>query len=283
MSSRTEPTATERSAVSEEGAPSGSAIEIEGVSKTYAADAGPVHALTPTDLRVGPGEFVVLLGPSGCGKTTLLRMLAGLEVPTQGSVRIGDRTLFAPGALAPQSEALGSLGFVFQAPTLLPWRRIAKNIELPLEGKGPGRRERRERATRMAEKVGLEDFLGHYPRQLSGGMQQRAAIARALVHDPDILLMDEPFGALDAMTRDQMNILLQQLWMDTGKTVVLVTHSISEAVFLADRIVLLSPRPGRVQDIVEVDFPRPRPLSVSADPKFGELVAYLRSQLGEQP
>ncbi|MGB3441022.1 MAG: ABC transporter ATP-binding protein [Actinophytocola sp.] len=293
---------------------SGDAISVRGVGKTYAASAGPVQALLPTDLEVAPGEFVVLLGPSGCGKTTLLRMLAGLVSPTEGSIEIGGKPLFAsPAAVSdvrsassatvsdvrsassatvsdvrsassakPTRDALGSLGFVFQAPNLMPWRKVWRNIALPLEAKGIGRAERKARAVELAGLVGLEDFLDHYPKQLSGGMQQRVAIARALIHRPSILLMDEPFGALDAMTRDSMNLLLQQLWMDTGKTVVLVTHSISEAVFLADRVVLLSQRPGRVQDIVDVGFERPRDLSVTGDPRFGEMVGKLREQLGGQ-
>jgi NitT/TauT family transport system ATP-binding protein len=263
------------------GAGSGAAISIRGVGKEYVGDGGRVRALLPTDLEIRPGEFVVLLGPSGCGKTTLLRMLGGLITPTEGSIVIGDRPLFAEGDTEPSRDALGSLGFVFQQATLLPWRRIWKNIALPLEVKRVSRKERRQRAAELAEMVGLAAFLDHYPRALSGGMQQRVAIARALIHNPSILLMDEPFGALDAMTRDRMNVMLQELWLETGKTVVLVTHSISEAVYLADRIVLLSQRPGRIQDIVEVDFPRPRPLEITKAPRFGEIAHHLREQLGE--
>jgi NitT/TauT family transport system ATP-binding protein len=259
---------------------SGAAISIEGVGKEYSAAAGPVRALMPTDLEVKPGEFVVLLGPSGCGKTTLLRMLAGLVTPTEGAIQVGDKTLFSEGDAKPSRDALQSLGFVFQAPNLLPWRKVWRNISLPLEVQRVGRAERRQRAVEMAEKVGLGDFLDHYPKQLSGGMQQRVAIARALIHRPSILLMDEPFGALDAMTRDSMNLLLQELWLETGKTIVLVTHAISEAVFLADRVVLLSQRPGRVQDVVDVDFARPRALAVAGEPGFGENVQRLRGQLG---
>jgi NitT/TauT family transport system ATP-binding protein len=260
---------------------SGASISIRGVGKTYNASAGPVQALLPTDLEVKPGEFVVLLGPSGCGKTTLLRMLAGLISPTEGAIEIGGKPLFTGRDMKPARDTLGSLGFVFQAPNLMPWRKVWRNIALPLEGgKGISRAERKERAAELAGLVGLEDFLDHYPKQLSGGMQQRVAIARALIHRPSILLMDEPFGALDAMTRDSMNLLLQRLWLETGKTIVLVTHSISEAVFLADRVVLLSQRPGRVQDIIDVDFERPRDLSVSGDPRFGDMVGKLRKQLG---
>ncbi|MGW4111260.1 ABC transporter ATP-binding protein [Actinosynnema sp. NPDC004786] len=259
---------------------SGASISVRGVGKTYQAGAGPVRALLPTDLEVAPGEFVVLLGPSGCGKTTLLRMLAGLITPTEGVIEIGGKPLFSGRSTEPSRDALGSLGFVFQAPNLMPWRKVWRNIALPLEGKGVSKAERRARVEELAASVGLSDFLDHYPKALSGGMQQRVAIARALIHHPSILLMDEPFGALDAMTRDSMNLLLQKVWMDMGKTVVLVTHSISEAVFLADRVVLLSQRPGRIQDVVDVDFARPRDLTVADDPHFGELVGRLRKQLG---
>ena len=271
---------TETTDLSTDVTASGESISVRGVGKTYRAGAGPVRALMPTDLEVEPGEFVVLLGPSGCGKTTLLRMLAGLISPTEGSIEIGGKPLFNGRDDRPARDALGSLGFVFQAPNLMPWRKVWRNIALPLEGKGIGKAERKARAVELAGLVGLEDFLDHYPKQLSGGMQQRVAIARALIHRPSILLMDEPFGALDAMTRDSMNLLLQRLWQETGKTIVLVTHSISEAVFLADRVVLLSQRPGRVQDIVEVDFPRPRDLTVSGHARFGDLVGSLRKQLG---
>ncbi|GAB1513305.1 ABC transporter ATP-binding protein [Actinophytocola sp. KF-1] len=271
---------TTRESAMTENVIAGDAISVRGVGKTYAASAGPVQALLPTDLEVKPGEFVVLLGPSGCGKTTLLRMLAGLISPTEGTIEIGGKPLFTGRDMKPARDTLGELGFVFQAPNLMPWRKVWRNIALPLEAKGIGRAERKARAEELAGLVGLEDFLDHYPKQLSGGMQQRVAIARALIHRPSILLMDEPFGALDAMTRDSMNLLLQRLWLETGKTIVLVTHSISEAVFLADRVVLLSQRPGRVQDIIEVDFDRPRDLAVSGDPRFGEMVGQLRKQLG---
>jgi NitT/TauT family transport system ATP-binding protein len=278
----TESTIRESAMTENTGAPiSGASISIRGVGKTYNASAGPVQALMPTDLEVKPGEFVVLLGPSGCGKTTLLRMLAGLISPTEGAIEIDGKPLFTGRDMKPARDTLGSLGFVFQAPNLMPWRKVWRNIALPLEGgKGISKAERKARATELAGLVGLEDFLDHYPKQLSGGMQQRVAIARALIHRPSILLMDEPFGALDAMTRDSMNLLLQRLWQETGKTIVLVTHSISEAVFLADRVVLLSQRPGRVQDIIDVDFERPRDLSVSGDPRFGDMVGKLRQQLG---
>lgn len=262
---------------------SGDPISIQGVTKTYLTEAGQVQALAPADLEIAPGEFVVIVGPSGCGKTTLLRMLGGLILPSTGSIKISGKDLFPEGTHQASREVLGTLGFVFQDPNLFPWRTVWKNIALPLEVHHLGKRERRRRAAELAGLMGLEDFLDHYPAALSGGMRQRVAIARALSQDPSILLMDEPFGALDAMTRDQMNLMLQQLWIDTAsKTVVLVTHSITEAVFLADRVVLLSHRPGRIQDIVEVDFPRPRLLEVSEEPAFADLVTHLRKQLGEE-
>lgn len=280
------PTSTEDRAAMSQPAPTsdhvrGASIVLDGVSKTYVTDAGRVQALTPTDLRIEPAEFVVLLGPSGCGKTTLLRMLAGLLNPTSGTITIGDKPLHPGGSEKPSRDALGNLGFVFQQATLMPWRSVWKNIALPLEARGISKADRRARAEELAAQVGLSDFLNHRPGALSGGMQQRVAIARALARHPSILLMDEPFGALDAMTRDQMNTMLQDLWLETGKTIVLVTHSITEAVFLADRIVLLSPRPGRVQEVIEVPMQRPRSMDVAKDPAFGELVSYLRRQLGE--
>jgi NitT/TauT family transport system ATP-binding protein len=246
----------------------------------YPTRAGRVTALAPIDLDIQPGEFLVLLGPSGCGKTTLLRMLGGLVPPTTGSITIGGKELWALKERA-DYDVLGNLGFVFQEPNLLPWRSVWKNIALPLEVRGVRRAERFQRARELAETMGLGGFLHHLPRALSGGMRQRVAIARALSQEPSILLMDEPFGALDAMTRDQMNLMLQDLWIQTGKTIVLVTHSIPEAVFLADRVVLLTPRPGRIQRIVSVPFARPRGLQLVKEKGFNDLVAELRAELGE--
>jgi len=259
----------------------GTDIVIKDVTKTYETDEGPVHALQPFNLDIKAGEFVVLVGPSGCGKTTMLRMLGGLISPTQGDILVGGNKLFPRVGEAASQAVLGRLGFVFQDANLLPWRRIWKNIVLPLEIQGGKRAEMRKRAEELAIHMGIDGFLNHYPRALSGGMRQRAAIARALSHDPPILLMDEPFGALDAMTRDTMNELLQQVWMETHKTVVLVTHSISEAVFLADRVVLLSSRPGRIEAVVEVPFSRPRRLELTKDPAFGAIVENLRNRLGD--
>jgi len=256
------------------------AIAIKGVSKTYVTRSESTLALRNIDLDIAPGEFLVLLGRSGCGKSTLLRTLGGLLPPTEGSVTISGRPLY-DGRGRADDDALGSLGFVFQDPNLLAWRSVWRNIALPLEVTGVPKAERRARAASLASAVGLDRFLDHLPRALSGGMRQRVAIMRALAPNPSILLLDEPFGALDAMTRDDMNLMLQDIWMREGKTVVLVTHSIPEAAFLADRIVVLSPHPGRIQRIVPVTFARPRTLSLTQDPAFQELVNQLRAELGE--
>jgi NitT/TauT family transport system ATP-binding protein len=259
------------------------AFSLQGVEKWFGTADEPVHALAPTDLEVAAGEMVVLLGPSGCGKTTLLRIIGGLTEPTGGSVRVLGRELWRKGQR--QSEALADLGMVFQDANLFPWLSIEDNVALPLELKGIGKRERRRRAVDLMRLVGIAGFEKRWPRELSGGMRQRAAIARALSYDPNILLMDEPFGALDAMTRDQMNIELQRIWTETGKTIVLVTHSIAEAAFLADRIVLLSPRPGRVDTVIdvagEIGFARPRSLDLQATPGFQRIVSQLRHRLNE--
>jgi NitT/TauT family transport system ATP-binding protein len=256
------------------------AINIAGLSKTYDSVGKKTVALSGIDLDIKPGEFIVLLGRSGCGKTTLLRMLAGLLAPSAGSIAIDGQKLYdASGKV--QRPVLGNLGFVFQDANLLPWRSVWKNIALPLEVQNMPREARRQRATELAKMVNLENFLDHLPRALSGGMRQRVAIMRALAPEPAILLMDEPFSALDAMTRDELNLNLQDIWLKHHKTVVLVTHSINEAAFLADKIVLLSPHPGRIQRIIPVTFPRPRPLSLSREPEFQRLVGQLRDELGE--
>ena len=221
--------------------------------------------------------MVVLLGPSGCGKTTLLRIVGGLIQPTKGVVRVLGRELWRGGAR--QGDAVAGMGVVFQDANLFPWLSVEGNVALPLEMKGAPRVARRERARDLMKLVGIAGFEKRWPRELSGGMRQRAAIARALSYNPDILLMDEPFGALDALTRDQMNIELQRIWMETGKTILLVTHSIIEAVFLADRVVLLSPRPGRIDTIVEVDFARPRSLDIQATSEFQHIATGLRHRL----
>jgi NitT/TauT family transport system ATP-binding protein len=267
---------TGMSALGEAG-PRQPAIVLAGVDKWFKTKDEPVHALAPTNLSVAAGEFVVVLGPSGCGKTTLLRIAGGLIQPTRGEVRVLGHDLWIGGAR--QSEAAASMGIVFQDANLFPWLDVAANITLPLELRGVPRAERRERARKLINLVGISGFESRWPRELSGGMRQRAAIARALSYDPEVLLMDEPFGALDAMTRDQMNLELQRIWLETGKSIVLVTHSISEAVFLADRVVLLSPRPGRIDTVLPVSFERPRSLDVQARPEFQAMVVQLRHRL----
>ncbi|MET0169995.1 MAG: ABC transporter ATP-binding protein [Aliihoeflea sp.] len=254
-------------------------IRMNQLEKWYRTRGAGVHALAPTDLDIPEGELLVLLGPSGCGKTTLLRMIGGLIAPTSGELVIDGRDLWK--GEKRQNDALSKLGMVFQEANLFPWLTIEDNIALPLEFKGVPKEERRRQARELVKLVGIEGFEKRWPSELSGGMRQRAAIARALSYDPQILLMDEPFGALDAMTRDQMNLELQRIWAETKKTIVLVTHSISEAVFLADRIVLLSPRPGRIDTIVNVDIPRPRTADTQTMPEFQAYVRELRHRLSE--
>ena len=253
------------------------AIRVERVEKWFATRDGPVHALAATDLIIAQHEFVVLLGPSGCGKTTLLRTIGGLVAPSRGRVKVMERELWKDGARQP--DAVSDLGIVFQDPNLFPWLTIEENVALPLELKGVQRAQRLSRARALTGMVGIAGFEKRWPSELSGGMRQRAAIARALSHDPSILLLDEPFGALDALTRDTMNIELQNIWMKTRKTIVLVTHSIAEAVFLADRIVLLSPRPGHIDTVVDVPLERQRSLDVQATESFQMIVRDLRHRL----
>jgi NitT/TauT family transport system ATP-binding protein len=255
----------------------GGAIRVASVSKVFAGGDG-IPALTDVSIDIAPGEFVVLLGPSGCGKTTLLRIIGGLSAATGGRVEVGGGRSTRDGA----QRARADIGFVFQEPNLLPWRDVRRNIELPLELRGVPSRERRRTAEAMLELVQLERFATAYPRQLSGGMRQRVAIARALSYDPGVLLLDEPFGALDAQTRDGMNLELQRIWLESGKTVVLVTHSIPEAAFLADRVVLLSANPGRVAAVENVDFGRPRAIDLLEQPEFLSIVARLRTHLGDR-
>jgi NitT/TauT family transport system ATP-binding protein len=255
------------------------AIAFRGIEKWYGTRDEPVHALAPTDLSVAEGEFLVLLGPSGCGKTTMLRMIGGLIEPTSGEISIERTSLWRNGQR--QAQALSELGVVFQDANLFPWLSIEENIALPLKLRGMAKAERRARAVALMRLVGIEGFGKRWPRELSGGMRQRAAIARALSYEPRILLMDEPFGALDAMTREAMNLELQRIWLETRKTIVLVTHSIIEAVFLADRVVLLSPRPGRVDRIEHVPFPRPRVPDLQSSAEFQGIVRRLRHRLNE--
>jgi NitT/TauT family transport system ATP-binding protein len=249
------------------------ALQLEDVGMVFAAGgASGVTALEDIDLTVPAGEFVSLIGPSGCGKSTLLRLVADLLQPTSGTVRVNGGTPHA-------ARLQRTYGMVFQAATLLEWRRIRQNIELPLEIMGVDREQRRARATEMLDLVGLSEFAEHYPWQLSGGMQQRVAIARALAFEPSILLMDEPFGALDEMTRERMQAEVLRLWRETGTTVVFVTHSIPEAVFLSTRVVVMSPRPGRISELVDIDLPRTRDDDTREEQRFFELTTRVRDAL----
>jgi NitT/TauT family transport system ATP-binding protein len=247
-------------------------IEARALDLVFQTGDGPVHALKDVDLTVKRGEFVSFIGPSGCGKTTFLRAIAALERPTGGTLRVNGMT---PDA-ARQARAYG---YVFQAAGLYPWRTIAGNIRLPLEIMGFTRAEQEARVERVLGLVELSGFGRKYPWQLSGGMQQRASIARALAFDADILLMDEPFGALDEIVRDRLNEELLKLWARTGKTIAFVTHSIPEAVYLSTRIVVMSPRPGRITDVIESPLPRERPLEIRETPEFLAIAQRVRQGL----
>ena len=255
----------------------GASIVLTDIEQRFVTRDVDVLALTDVNLSITQGEFLVLLGPSGCGKTTLLRIIAGLLKSTRGTVEVGGEPLWRGDDR--NDAVMRELGVVFQDANLFPWMSIEDNIALPLKLRGIGKAERRRRAGELCELVGIKGFEKRWPRELSGGMRQRAAIARALSCGPHILLMDEPFGALDAMTRDQMNLELQRIWMESGCTIVLVTHSIREAVFLADRILLLSPRPGRMDTITEIPMERPRDIYVQSTPQFQELEVGLRHRL----
>ena len=250
------------------------AIEISEVSLTFQTSDGPVQALSGVDLTIAKGEFVSFIGPSGCGKTTLLRAVADLESPTAGEIRVN-------GMSPHEARIRRAYGYVFQAPALYPWRTVAANIALPLEIMGIDKAERKKRVERGLELVNLKGFGQKFPWQLSGGMQQRASIARALSFDPDLLLMDEPFGALDEIVRDMLNQQLLELWAKTGKTALFVTHSIPEAVFLSTRIVVMSPRPGRIHDVIECNFPRDRTLDIRETSEFLEVAHRVRLGLRE--
>jgi NitT/TauT family transport system ATP-binding protein len=248
------------------------AVEISGLNLVFTTGGSPVHALSGVDLIVSKGDFVSLIGPSGCGKTTLMRVIADLQKPTSGSVRVD--------GLSPEEARLKrAYGYVFQAPALYPWRTVESNVTLPLEIMGISKAERAGRAKRVLDLVNLTGFEKKFPWQLSGGMQQRVSIARALSFDPDILLMDEPFGALDEILRDHLNEQLIQLWDRTAKTVIFVTHSIPEAVFLSTRIVVMSPRPGRIIDIIESRLPPARTLDIRETPEFMKIAKRVRDGL----
>ncbi len=246
-------------------------IEIARVEKIFTTVRQErIHALNDISLAVAEREFLTIVGPSGCGKTTLLKILAGLHRASGGSITVAGTPVTAPRR---------DIGIVFQNPILLPWRTVMENVLLPAEVQGMPGAKARARARELLAMVGLSDFENKYPMELSGGMQQRAAISRALVHDPSILLMDEPFGALDAMTREQMNLDLQRIWRESAKTIVLITHSIPEAVFLGDRVVVMTPRPGRIARVVEVPIARPRGIDVMGDALFGQLTSQIRRLL----
>jgi len=244
-------------------------IELEQVSMRYRTDSAEVVALQQVSLRIGKGEFVSLLGPSGCGKTTLLRLMADLLQPSGGTVTVAGKT-------AKEARLARKYGIVFQNPVLYDWRKVKPNITMPLELMGVKKAERDRKAMELLELVGLEKFKDKYPWQLSGGMQQRVAIARALAMEPEILLMDEPFSALDEFSRERLNEDLLAIWSQVRNTVVFVTHSIPEAVFLSDRVFVLSPRPGRLSAVVEIPLPRPRTKEMRNSPDFFQLIARIR-------
>jgi NitT/TauT family transport system ATP-binding protein len=241
-------------------------IRVEEVTKIYETKSGPVHALESVSIGVESAELVCILGPSGCGKTTLLWAMSGLHRLTRGRILLDGSPVTGP---RPRE-----IGMIFQDANLLPWRNLRKNIDFPFEIKR--RKPDRELIEKLLDETGLAGFEGAYPRELSGGMQQRASIVRALAQDPSVLLMDEPFGALDAFTRDEMNLLLLRLWSATDKTIVFVTHNITEAIFLADRVIVMTPRPGRVARVYEIDLPRPRTIDMTFEPAFISLIQEIK-------
>ena len=237
----------------------GKPIAVQKVEKSYASKGGPVHALASTSLDVEPGEFVSIVGPSGCGKSTLLMIVAGLVSASAGAVTIDGRRV---------AEPYTDLGIMFQRPVLLDWRNVLDNVLLQLDLRGRSRSGYVDRAMALLDQMGLAGFSERRPYELSGGMQQRVALCRSLIHDPPVLLMDEPFAALDALTRDQLALDLQELWQKTRKTVLFVTHSIQEVLFLSDTVVVFTPRPGMIDEIIEIDLPRPRRLAMRESPAF---------------
>lgn len=243
-------------------------ISVKGLHKIYRTRTGdPTHALADINFNVRRGEFISIVGPSGCGKTTLLNILAGLISKTEGSAAVSGLEVTKP---------LSEIGMVFQAPTLLPWRTILENLMIPIEVQKRNKIEYKAIAADLLKLVGLDGFENKYPNELSGGMQQRAGICRALIHSPSVLLMDEPFGALDAMTREYMNLELLRIWKESNQTIALVTHSITEAVFLSDRVIVMSPRPGRIAEIINIELPRPRTLEMMTSDAAGHYVQRIR-------
>jgi NitT/TauT family transport system ATP-binding protein len=247
-------------------------VQVEHATKYYKTNTGSVHALEDITLDIRKGEFIAIVGPSGCGKSTLLWALSGLHDLTSGKVMIDGTPVTGP---RPE------IGMIFQEANLLPWRNLQKNIEFPFEIKKVDSKPFQPRIQALLAEVGLTGFETKYPRELSGGMQQRASIVRCLAFDPDIILMDEPFGALDAFTRDEMNLLIQKLWMETGKTIIFVTHNVSEAILLADRVVVLTPRPGRIAHIFDIDLPRPRTIEETYSPPFIEKIFEIKDTIIE--
>jgi NitT/TauT family transport system ATP-binding protein len=237
-------------------------LVADGIGKVYLSREGELSALEDISFEVFEGEFVSLVGPSGCGKTTLLRIMGGLLAPDRGVIRVDGQVL---------TEPRGEIGFVFQSPTLMPWRTVLRNVTLPVEVQGGNGSRQSERALDLLDLVGLRGFENSYPHELSGGMQQRVAIARALMHEPSILLLDEPFGALDAITRGQMNLELLRIWQTTGRTILMVTHNIQEAIFLADRVLIMSARPGHIHAVVPVSLARPREPDIVYSEEFAAL------------
>ncbi|MGI9270344.1 MAG: ABC transporter ATP-binding protein [Woeseiaceae bacterium] len=246
-------------------------ILIDGVTKTYSSDAGNILALDKINLDIASGEFVSIVGPSGCGKSTLLRCIGGLIAATGGSIRIGDAEIHGPDA---------RIGYVFQKAVLLPWRTVEDNLLLPFEINGKASSDDKDKVRNILKMVGLDKYAQHRPTELSGGMQQRVSVARALVMSPSILMMDEPFGALDAQTRETMNEELLRIWREAGTTIVFVTHDIGEALFLSDRIIIMSAQPGAIHDTIDVDIPRPRTFDqVESDERFWKMRNKIREAL----
>lgn len=246
-------------------------IEIKNLRKVYPSKDAPILAVEDASFDIYEHEFVAIIGHSGCGKTTIMKIIAGLLPKTSGTVLINGKPVAGPQA---------NTGIVFQVPVLFQWRTVLKNVMLPVELLHLDKKEYYKKAMGLLELTGLVDFKDKYPRELSGGMQQRASISRALIHDPPLLLLDEPFGALDAMTRGEMNMELQRIWIEKKKTSLLITHSIPEAVFLADRIIVMTPRPGRIAEIIDINLARPRVAEIRVSPEFSEYVRIIGKTIG---
>lgn len=264
--------ASQKKTTSRPSADAPAALSFKGVDLKYETRRGNLQALDGLEFDIAEGSFVSVLGPSGCGKSTLLKLAGGLLRPTAGSVELSG---------APVRKPSRNVGIVFQQPTLLPWKTVLENVLVSIRAQGLDMQTYRKRAESLLSMVKLGAFMRHYPHELSGGMQQRVGIARGLVHDPSVLLMDEPFAALDAMTREMMMEELQRIWMENRKSVMFITHSIVEAVFLSDKVVVMSPRPGRVLHEIDIDLPRPRTLATLSDPKLVELTGRLREIFAE--